>query len=83
MRTSQTAETNQIHILLDGGVHYLLGRLMESGVNDLKPAIPERPRYDTGAPVMTVKTGLCYEDSDLSRYGHVSLQMPLRKAHGL
>jgi len=41
---------------------------MQAGVDDLHPRVAQRTCDDLGAPVVTIETGFCYDDTDLG--GH-------------
>jgi hypothetical protein len=60
------AEPDGVHVLLDRGGHDLLGRLVESGVDDLEAPVAQGARDDLGAAVVPVEPGLGNDDADFS-----------------
>ena len=47
-----------IRILLERSSHNLLGRLAQSGVDDLHARVPQRSGDDLGAPIVAVEARL-------------------------
>jgi len=72
----EDAQADGIHILLDGCGHDLLRRLVEAGVDDLHPGVPEGPRDHLHAPVVAVEPALRHEDPDLPFPHHRSPESP-------
>src|SRR5262249_23360660 len=58
----QDAEADDVHVLLDGLLHDLLGRTLEPGVDDLHAGVAQRLRHHLGAAVVAVEPGLGDED---------------------
>ena len=63
VRPGEDREADQVGVLLDRGLHDLLGRLVEAGVDDLVPGVAERAGHDLGAAVVTVEAGLADHDA--------------------
>src|SRR5262249_12059611 len=66
----QHAEPDGVRILLDGGGHDLLGRLMEAGIDHFEAGVPQRPRDDLGAAVMAVEARLGHDDANGTLWAH-------------
>ena len=58
------------------GLGDLLGRLVQTGVDDLEAGVAQRPGDDLGPPVVTVEAGLGDDDSVRPVHGGDTTQMP-------
>ena len=56
--TGEQRQPDGVGVLLDDGLDHLVGRLVEAGVDDLEPGVPEGPGDDLGAAVVPVQAGL-------------------------
>ena len=63
MRARQQREPDAIRILLEDGLGDLFGSLMQPGVDDLEPMVPESSGDGLGTAIMTVKARLRNDDS--------------------
>ena len=64
MGAGQDRQPDRVGVLLDRGGHDLLGRLVQAGVDDLHPGVPQHPGHHLGAAVMPVEAGLGDDDPD-------------------
>ena len=64
VRAREHGQSDQVGVLLDGGLDDLLGRLVQPGVDDLVAGVAEGARHDLGAPVVPVQPGLPDDDAD-------------------
>jgi hypothetical protein len=62
-------EPHGVGILLDDGLHDLLGRLVQAGVDDLEPGVPEGPGDDFGTPIVPVQARFGHHDSIRAFHG--------------
>ncbi len=69
MGAREERQADGVGILLDHGLDHLLGRLVQSGVDDFEARIPEGSGYDLGAAVVPVETGLGHDHSVWSFHG--------------
>ena len=60
MGTGEKGEAEGIGVFLENGLHHLVGRLVEAGVDDLKTGVPEGTSNDLGTAVVTVESRLGY-----------------------
>jgi hypothetical protein len=60
----ENAHPQHIHVLLHDGGHDLLGRSVETRVDDVHPAVSERARHHLGAAVVAVEPDLGDQDPD-------------------
>lgn len=51
-------DADDVHILLDGGVHDHLRRLMQSRVDDFHAGVPQGMGQHLGSPIVAVETWL-------------------------
>src|SRR5690349_1204281 len=70
VRTRVAGEADRVGVLLDHGLRDLLGRLVQTRVDDLEPRVAEGARDDLRAPVVPVQSGL--RDDDPERLGHAA-----------
>src|SRR6478609_1593283 len=56
-------QADRVGVLLEDGLGDLLRRLVQAGVDDLEPAVAQRPGDDLGAPIVTVEAGFRDDDS--------------------
>ena len=63
MRPRQERETEDVGVLLDDGLDDLLRCLVKSGVDDFETGVPQRPRDDLRAPIVSIETGFGDYDS--------------------
>src|ERR1019366_6403827 len=54
----EEGESDGVGILLDDGLDHLIGRLVQSRVDDLESGVAQRPGDDFGAPIVPVEAGL-------------------------
>ena len=64
VRAGEHREADRVGVLLDGGLDDLLRRLVQAGVDDLHTGVPQGPRHDLGAAVVTVQARLGHHHSD-------------------
>src|SRR5438270_421149 len=64
------AEPDGVGVLLDGGGHDLLGRLVQARVDDLEAGVAQRARHALGAAVVAVEAGLGDDHADGARVAH-------------
>jgi hypothetical protein len=64
MCAPERTRADQVGVLLDGGLHDLLGGLVQPGVDDLVTGVAEGPRHDLGAPVVPVQSRLAHDDAE-------------------
>ena len=62
VRTGEKGEAHRIGVLLHHGLGDLLGRLVQTGVDDLETCVAERPRDDLRTPIVSVEAGLGDDD---------------------
>ena len=58
MGPGEEGESDGVGILLDDGLDHLIGRLVQSRVDDLESGVAQRPGDDLGAPIVPVEAGL-------------------------
>jgi len=58
VRTREDRDADRVRVLLDRGLDDLLRRLVETRVDDLHAGVPQGPRDDLRAAVVTVQSGL-------------------------
>ena len=63
VRAGEDREADQVGVLLDRGLHDLLGRLVEAGVDHLVAGVAQRAGHDLGAAVVAVETRLGHHDA--------------------
>jgi hypothetical protein len=68
VRARQDGDADRIGVFLDRGLHDLVGRLVEAGVNHFHAGVTQRARDDLRAAVVPVEPGLRDHDSDLPRH---------------
>src|SRR6476659_301356 len=56
-------QADRVGVLLEDGLGDLLRRLVQAGVDDLEPAVAQRPGDDLRAPIVTVEAGFRDDDS--------------------
>src|SRR5205085_9781848 len=76
VRTGENRDPDRVGVLLDRRLHDLLRRLVQARVDDLHPGVAKRACNDLRAAVVSVETGLRYDDTDLSR--HVGKYMSVK-----
>ena len=64
VRAGQDGQPDRVGVLLDRGLHDLLGRLVQPGVDDLHASVAQRARDHLGAPVVPIEPRLCDHDPD-------------------
>jgi hypothetical protein len=64
VRAREDRQPDGVGVLLDHGLHDLLGGLMQAGVDDLHAGIAQRPRDDLRAAIVPVQAGLGDDDAD-------------------
>ena len=64
VRAGQHGQSDRVGVLLDGGLHDLLGRLVQPGVDDFHAGVAQRPRDHLGAPVVAVQARLGDDDAN-------------------
>ena len=62
MRTGEKREAHRIGVFLNDGLRDLLGRLVQTGVDDLEPRVTQGPRDDLCATVVSVEAGFGDDD---------------------
>jgi hypothetical protein len=70
VRPGEYRKTDDLHIFLERGVNHHLRRLAQTGIDDLHASIAERASDHLGPAVVTVETGLRYQDADFAVSGH-------------
>ena len=68
--TGKKGQAHGIGILLDHGLDDLLGGLMETGVDNLESLVTEGTGNHLCTTVMTIKAGLCNNDSVGALHSH-------------
>ncbi len=63
VRAGENRQADAVGVLLDRGLHDLLGRLEETGIDHLHPGIAQRPRDHLRPAVVTVEAGLSDDDA--------------------
>src|ERR1035438_5791366 len=66
-------ETEGVRVFLDDGLDDLLGRLVQSRVDDLETGVAKGASDDLGATVVPIKTGLGDDDSVRAIHGNIIL----------
>jgi hypothetical protein len=66
-------DADRVRVLLDRRLDDLLRRLVETGVDDLHPGVPEGSGDDLGAAVVPVQAGLRDHHTDLAGHGCASI----------
>ena len=69
VRAREHRQAHPVGVLLDGGLHDLLGGLVQAGVDDLHPRVAQGPGDDLGAAVVPVESGLGHHDAQ-RRFTH-------------
>ena len=69
VRAGEDRDADRVGVFLDHRLDDLLGRLVQTGVDDLHPGVAQCPRDDLRAPVVTVEAGLRDDHSDLPCHG--------------
>ena len=59
----QQGQADGVGVLLDDRLDHLVGRLVEAGVDDLEPGVPQGPGDDLGTSVVAVEPGLGHHHS--------------------
>ena len=67
VRAGEHREADQVGVLLDRGLHDLLGGLVQAGVDHLVAGVAQGPGHDLGAAVVTVEAGLGDDDPQHER----------------
>src|SRR5262245_26711951 len=75
VRAGEKAHGDHVHVLLDGGFHHLLWRLVESRVDHLEARVTKRRRHDLGAAVVAVQSRFGHQHSDLSLQARSLLEL--------
>ena len=65
VRAGEDRQADRVRVLLQRGLHDLLGRLVQAGVDDLHAGVAQRARDDLRAAVVAVEAGLGDDDADL------------------
>ena len=63
MRAGQEREPDAVRILLEDGLGDLFGRLVQPGVDDLEPVVPEGTGDGLGAAIVAVQARLGNDDA--------------------
>ena len=58
VRAREDADADDVDVLLDRRLDHLFRRAMETGVDDVHPSVPQRPRDDLDAAVVSVQPDL-------------------------
>ena len=74
VRPGEDGQADQVGVLLDRGLHDLLGRLVQPGVDDLVTGVAQRAGHDLGAAVVPVEAGLADDDADRARTWVVTMR---------
>src|SRR3954451_5745826 len=76
VRAGQDRQPDGVGVLLQDGLHDLLGRLVQARVDDLHAGIPERAGDDLRAAVMTVEPGFGHDHANLASHGQTLAFLP-------
>ncbi len=68
VRAGQDGQADRVGVLLDRGLHDLLGRLVQAGVDDLHAGVAQRSGHHLGAAVVPVEAGLRNDDPNASTH---------------
>ncbi len=63
MSTGQQREADGVGVLLQHGLGDLLGRLVQTGVDDLETVVAQGPGDGLGATVVAIETGFRHDDA--------------------
>ncbi|MQM40427.1 hypothetical protein KBTX_04484 [wastewater metagenome] len=64
MHAREQADAEDVHVLLQGGIHDLLGGAVQAGVDDVHTRIPQGPGDDLHTAVVAVEADLGQEYPD-------------------
>jgi hypothetical protein len=69
VRAGEDRQPDGVGVLLDDGLHDLLGRLVQARVDDLHAGVAQRAGDDLGPAVVSVEAWLGHDDADLAGRG--------------
>ena len=66
VRTGEHAQRDHVDVLLHRGLHHLLRRLVEPGVDDLHAGVAQRGGHDLRPAIVSIESGLAHQHADLA-----------------
>ena len=63
VRAAEQRQPDGVDVFLQRGLGDLLGRLVQTGVDDLEAMVAQRTGDGLGAAIVTVETGLCHDNT--------------------